>query len=192
MVCEKCKAAQLGNFIRFNAIVCPSCKEDFDAEESGEKDHRAIELPLELVDCEPSYIAVVGLRNAGKSHFIASLIPQIQEISSELHFRFICPDPATSNNYNMQYWKPLYDNRTLLPPTVPRDKMTDWTTKHPLIYTMEFLPPHHHRKIICFFYDSAGEDLETNDVLSLVSTLRYLEHAAGVIVLLDPLQLPGV
>src|SRR5699024_9797523 len=71
----------------------------------------------------------------------------------------------------------------------------------PLIYSLTFLKKNGFFKkmfgsktasqsISLTFYDTAGENLDSES--SMLTFNRYLAHASGIILLLDPLQLPNV
>ncbi|MBQ7178294.1 MAG: hypothetical protein IJS08_12840 [Victivallales bacterium] len=188
LTCDACKdgkdeASKRRTLV--DGIICPNCLQ------KAEGRPVSCLLPIDLVECDPSYIAVIGLRNSGKSHYIASLIQSMYEIASDIQWAFSCPDELTSKNYYISYKAPLYERLEALSSTRRYDSL-DLGGKRPLIYTLEFKPPHKRRKFTCFFYDSAGEDLEESDVSLLRETLRYLQQASGVILLMDPMQLPGV
>ena len=189
LFCDACQEGRDGSTARktlVDGIICPICLQKSEASQLD-----AYLLPIDLVECTPSYIAVIGLRNSGKSHYIASLIQSLYEIAGDIHWEFACPDERTTKDYYNRYTSPLCNNLEVLPSTRKYEEQ-DIYGKRPLIYTLELKPPHKKRKFTCFFYDAAGEDLEESDVSLLRETLRYLQQASGVILLVDPMQLPGV
>ena len=192
LTCDACEEGKDGASKKktlVDGIICPICLQKNDAADARQLD--ACLLPIDLVECAPSYIAVIGLRNSGKSHYIASLIQSLYEIAGDIHWEFACPDEKTTKNYYDRYTSYLCNNLKVLPSTRKYEEQ-DIYGKRPLIYTLEFKPPHKRRKFTCFFYDAAGEDLEESDASLLRETLRYLQQASGVILLVDPMQLPGI
>ncbi|MBQ7177623.1 MAG: hypothetical protein IJS08_09435, partial [Victivallales bacterium] len=153
LTCDACKEGKDDTPRRktlVDGIFCPDCLQKNEALDN-------CLLPIDLVECEPSYIAVIGLRNSGKSHYIAALVQSMYEIAEDIHWTFNCPDEKTSKKYFTIYKSVLYNNLKVLEATRKYEEQ-DIYGKRPLIYTLEFKPPHKRRKFSCFFYDAAGED----------------------------------
>ena len=167
-VCEECGQPLVTK-------VCPKC--------GGE-------LPLNIGTAKSYPIAIIGAKETGKSNYVAVLINQLK---NEIGRAFNCPLMAcgdkTLNRYRTEFYDPLYRHRTCV-------RGSDAGDVDPLIYSLIF-----QRKgglfkkavndaVSLTFFDTAGENL--NSLASMQTFNRYLYHSSGIILLLDPLQLPAV
>lgn len=170
-VCEECKTPLVTK-------ICPKCGE---------------ELPLNIGNVKNYPIAIIGAKETGKSNYVAVLINQLKnEIGRAFNCALMACGDKTLNRYRTDFYDPLYRNRTCV-------GGSDAGEVEPLIYSLIF-----QRKKSLFnrifgvvndavsltFFDTAGENL--NSFASMQTFNRYLYHSAGIILLLDPLQLPAV
>lgn len=129
-------------------------------------------------------IALIGAKATGKSNYIAVLI---KTITSKMSGAFNCSlDTAcgddTPRNYNDYYYNPLYGNGQVIDATDAAVEIP------PLIYPLRFYDS---KKVATLtFYDTAGENLDGNDKLEIFN--RYIPNSKGIILLLDPLQVPSI
>ena len=132
-------------------------------------------------------IAVIGGRGTGKGHFIATLIHRLEnETGTQFGFSLGMLGDQTRQRYENDYRTPLIRNKELLQPTP--SATIDASVKSPMIFRLTM---HAGRSAINIsFFDSAGEDMKSLDAMS--SEARYICSAAGIIFLLDPLQIDAV
>lgn len=170
--CMKCDNAKLSRF-------CPSKR-------NGGK---MWEIPERA--CGNNFsVALIGAKQAGKSNYIAVLINEIKKkMSRNLDCSLIFCNQQTSDTYQQTYYKPLYENATTV-------KGTDANVESaPLIYSIDFFDTKSKSykiksSITLSLYDTAGENLDTET--SMLCNNQYIANASGIIVLLDPLQLPSI
>lgn len=94
-----------------------------------------------------------------------------------------------NNRYRTEFYDPLYRHRTCV-------RGSDAGDVDPLIYSLIFqrkgglFKKAMNDAVSLTFFDTAGENL--NSLASMQTFNRYLYHSSGIILLLDPLQLPAV
>ena len=160
--------------------ICPSCHS---------------ELPHTIGDFEDMVFCVIGAKEAGKSHYIAVLL---NEIMNSMGGAFNCNlqpvNDNTAKKYREGFYNPIYRRRETIQGT--RSARADFSVRHPLVYTLSFMGRGLFRKkkitqvVTISFFDTAGEDLNSED--TILTENKYIFHSSGIIVLLDPLQLPVV
>jgi len=148
------------------------------------------ELPLNIGTAKNYPIAIIGAKETGKSNYVAVLINQLKnEIGRSFNCALMACGDKTLNRYRTEFYDPLYRHRTCV-------RGSDAGDVEPLIYSLIF-----QRKggwfrkavndaVSLTFFDTAGENL--NSLASMQTFNRYLYHSSGIILLLDPLQLPVV
>ncbi len=170
--CEKC-----GKITRQR--LCPNCH---------------IELPLGFGRRRSLIFAVIGGKDSGKSHYLAVLITQLrQHLCADLNFALDEANDETRTRFREDFYRPIYrDGHTILNTQTGRD--IDSRVRQPLIYDLNLLRNGSSRRVrrsvTLVFFDTAGEDLEQEAKMSIAN--RYICRADGIILLLDPLQLPYV
>lgn len=166
-----------------NATVkaCPSCKE---------------ELPTTIGDFEDLIFAVVGAKETGKSHYISVLINQLKKEVGEAYDAILEPlNDDTIQRYREEFWNPVFKKRETIDAT-RSGTGKGASVQRPLLYTLKFFKKGAmqktkiHKVITLAFFDTAGEDLNEEDTMNKVN--KYIYNSAGVILLLDPLQLDHV
>ncbi len=137
-------------------------------------------IPQRCILTKSLPIALVGAKATGKSNYICVLVNEIRRKMSMgfgTSINMMC-DTATKTNYEDLYFRPLY-----------REKMqisaTDSGEIPPMIFPVDFP---NKKQVTLTFYDTAGENLDS-DIL-LRQNNSYIPNARGIIMLLDPLQIP--
>jgi GTPase SAR1 family protein len=153
-------------------------------------------------------IAIIGIKNSGKSNYIGVLLHDLREMyGRELGFQLYAEqtfDVATLSSvsserlYNERYGQYLFqDSKPRVVPFSPRAAL-DRGIRVPLIYRVQFRrgllsylmrPGGDFRAVQLVLFDTAGEDLKELDTIDQYK--RYLTHAAGLVFIVDPLELPG-
>ncbi|GLZ42330.1 putative ESX-1 scaffolding and assembly protein SaeC [Actinokineospora sp. NBRC 105648] len=151
-------------------------------------------LPANFADNRSPLIGMVGGKNAGKTVYTTVLA---HELRNKIRRRFAADiwfagdqqgDAASVSGWLAAYEQSLFSDSTLFEQT-PAAK---GGLKVPLV--LQWRQPRRrlgvetHSTTTLSFYDAAGEDMTTQD---FVNGQAYLSSADGLIVLLDPFQLPG-
>ncbi len=167
-VCTECKQALITK-------ICPKCK---------------MELPLNIGTAKSYPIAIIGAKETGKSNFVAVLINQLKnEVGRAFDCSLMACGDKTINRYRTDFYDPLYRHRTCV-------QGTDAGEVDPLIYSLlfqrkgGFLRKATNDAVSLTFFDTAGENLNDENMMRTFNP--YLYHSSGIILLLDPLQLPKV
>lgn len=175
---------QIQNKLRFgkkSEVLCPTCM-------TATKTicpfcHN--ELPFSIGQNREYIIALIGAKQAGKSHYIAILINQFKGIVGH---NFGCDlqwkTEETKDRYNKEFLEPLFEKKEIIQGTISAEA----ERKHPLIYEIN----RQKRSItgLMVFFDTAGEDLDNIDTMR--TEINYITNSSGIILLLDPLQIPAV
>jgi len=145
------------------------------------------EIPIEFLSMKSLPIALLGAKASGKSNYIGVMV---NEIRKRMTSPFNCSlsmacSKESKEAYDEWYYRPLYkENKTVL--------ATAAGEIPPLIFPLRFM--NEKDKIINMaaltFYDTAGENL--NDKVNMHKFNRYITNAHGIILLLDPLQVPNI
>jgi hypothetical protein len=103
-------------------------------------------------------------------------------------------DDATVKRYREAFYNPLFQKKTVIDAT--RSGLEDRRVQMPLVFSLTFAGKgiFGRRRIqgavTLVFFDTAGEDLDDEDVMATVN--KYIYRSDGILLLLDPLQLPQV
>jgi len=141
-------------------------------------------LPYNITTNESCVIGVIGGRGSGKSHYIAALIETLlyRTPIDNLGIVEMAPLPKIQAQFTREYYNPLFGQRGKLQANIP-GKLTD-----PLVYTFTFAPQAEGqppRSLNLVMIDVSGEDL--TDETQMVRIARFLLHARGFIMVVDPL-----
>jgi hypothetical protein len=177
MVCDSCGE-------NTNVKVCPTCN---------------AELPYTIGEYKDLIFAVIGAKEAGKSHYIAVLIDKIMnEIGAAFNCSLQAINDATITRYRNDFYYPVFRSKEVI--RVTHSAKTDASVSQPLIYTLAFretsifgglLKSNRISNVVTIaFFDTAGEDLNEEDTMKSVN--KYIYNSSGIIFLLDPLQLTNV
>jgi hypothetical protein len=168
-----------------NKKKCIDCKE---AAKQLFCDELKKEIPIEFLSMKSLPIALLGAKASGKSNYIGVLI---NEIKKKMASPFNCSLSMACNKeskeaYDDLYYGPLYKSGIVV-------KGTDAGIEvPPLIFPLRFMNAKN--KIVNMaaltFYDTAGENLDDKNQMHKFN--RYITNANGIILLLDPLQVPNI
>lgn len=162
--------------------ICPSCHSD---------------LPYTIGEHKDLIIAVVGAKETGKSHYVCMLIEKLKnEIGTAFNALLQPVNDQTMKRYREDFYNPIFKKRVVIQAT--QSARIDNRVLTPLIFILSFmgkgLLSFAKQKIInvatVVFFDTAGEDLDSEDLMATEN--RYIFNSSGIILLLDPLQLPEV
>ncbi|HXR64822.1 MAG TPA: hypothetical protein VN729_02790 [Ktedonobacteraceae bacterium] len=149
-------------------------------------------LPRNIDTTPVLNIAVVGDYQAGKSHYIASLIKQLQEkrvVPDDQYFRLVGMTPLVEARYNHEYLSKLFGAHEPLQRTRP---LTPGDMIDPLIYELTFRRSQDHwpKTVNLAIHDASGEDYSTPE--KIVEFTQHVINANGLIYLADPMALPDI
>src|SRR5262249_48302525 len=136
------------------------------------------------VDTASRTIAVIGSTSSGKSTWIAAVIRQFTKGEVATRFPGISLDLLGEHSrlrYRNELERPLLSDTAHLHPTVrpERDARTE-----PLLLSVRLRPGS--RPVVIVLYDTAGDDFSTAHIAARSGA------AGGILVLVDPRQLPGI
>ncbi len=160
--------------------LCPTCH---------------MQLPHTVGDFRNYIFAVIGAKDVGKSHYIAVLIERIRNHVGPGMDMLLSPlNEETISRYREDFYNKIFRKRELIRGTV--SALADQTVQLPLVYSLTFSGKNLWGKrtilnaVTLVFFDTAGEDLNHRDRMSVVN--KYIYRSDGIILLLDPLQLDRV
>ncbi len=179
-----------GQYVK--AIKCPDCKH---------KSHDRIcphchsKLPPNIGDSKHYIFAVIGAKEAGKSHYIAVLINQIQkEIGPDMNMLLAGLNDETMSRYRNEFYKPIFQQKQTIQAT--HSALAGGNIQKPMLYSLTmtgkglFGGTRIKKSIVLVFFDTAGEDLNAQNTMETVN--KYIYRSDGIILLIDPLQLTTV
>ncbi len=153
--------------------VCPVCHNPIPpgAEEEGNK-----------------IFVILGPKSVGKSHYIAVLINQLKNyVSTEFNGVLNAATDKTTLKYRDMYYRRLFEEKRKLPATKSYDVSDD--SREPLIYYLRLFDSERPKVFTFAFFDTAGEDLVSSDKMMSLSINSFISKAAGIVYLVDPLQI---
>ena len=164
--CSKCQSAKKSYF-------CPERKK---------------EIPIEFLEEKNGFsVALLGAKASGKSNYIGVLV---HEIRKKMTSRFNCTLSLSSSEeskryYDAYYYEPLFKSGKVV-------QATSTEEIPPMIFPLRFLDNKNRitKTAILSFYDTAGENLDSKGDMHIKN--RYIPNADGIIILLDPLQIPAI
>lgn len=161
------------------AVVCPSCHN---------------KLPESTLLGKDMIISVVGSRDTGKSHFVGVIINELIERISVKFGGAMEGFDDTMTRYKAGAYQKLYLDLQKLDLTKSSVQDVNNGAYRPLIFTLKLKHKSFLKEQIesftLVFFDTAGEDLNDEDTMSTVN--KYICKSAGIIFLLDPMQIPAV
>lgn len=138
-------------------------------------------LPYAIDELSDITIAIIGARGAGKSHYVALLVERIKQMFESFHWVLQSLTEETDKRYADEFYNPLFNAQVPL-------QSTRRGQVEPLIYSLRFL--NSNKRVLLVFFDAAGEHF--SNAMDVASMNRYIGNAAGIICLMDPLQLQNV
>ncbi len=156
--------------------------------------HCHMELPLGLGRRRSLVFAVIGAKESGKSHYLAVLITELRKrLCADLDLGLDAVNDETRERFRNEFYRPVYEEGRTIVATQTGRRLQN-SVRQPLIYDLNLFGSGRHRRIrrsaTLVFFDTAGEDLDREESIRIAN--RYVCRADGIIVLLDPLQLPYV
>ena len=159
--------------------ICPSCHN---------------ELPESTLSGEDMIISIVGARATGKSHFVGVIIKELRDRISVSFDGSLEGFADSYQRWEKTFGDKLYTNNEKLDLTQSSMQNVDNGAYRPLIFKLKLRKKSFLKEIIdsytFVFFDTAGEDLNDQDTMSTVN--KYICKSAGIIFLLDPMQIPAV
>ena len=145
------------------------------------------EIPSDFLNGQNFSVALLGAKASGKSNYIGVLV---NEIKKKMTSAFNCTlslaaSEESKEYYDEHYYKPLFKHARVVDATSQDDIP-------PLIFPLRFMDNWNRiTKVAALsFYDTAGENLDSTD--QMLVTNQYISNANGIILLLDPLQVPSI
>lgn len=158
--------------------ICPACHHN---------------LPYTVGEHEDLILAVIGAKEAGKSHYLAVLIETLRnQVAPAFDCSLSAMDDETINRYNQDFYEPVFKRREMIP--ITRSAAADTRVKQPLVFSLAFMKKSllggskTFKTLTLAFFDTAGEDLNAEDTMAVQN--KYIYNADGIVLLMDPLQLP--
>lgn len=159
--------------------ICPSCHN---------------ELPESTLTGKDMIISVVGSRATGKSHFVGVIIKELRDRISVSFGGSLEGFADSYQRWQTNFGNSLYDNNMKLELTQSSVQNVDNGAYRPLIFKLKLKHKALFKESIesftFVFFDTAGEDLNDEDTMSTVN--KYICKSAGIVFLLDPMQIPAV
>lgn len=173
-------------------VVCPFCFEQFKLDESVEHQPKCPKcgrtIPINAVDyragLRPRIIGLLGAKEAGKTHFIGSMLECLRR--SGINFNWALTGLGDSiERFRVEFFEPIFVERRPVPLSLKG------AGKKPLSFKLSIQAPEGKLNVIFLtFFDTAGESFASEEMIEQESD--YVCSSDGLILLLDPLQLPGV
>ena len=169
-------------------VVCPDC---------GQSTHEHVcphchqRLPAGFGRADYWPVAIVGSAQSGKTILMTVLIHELShQLGAAAGVAVRGLDDETLRAFHADYDHPLFDQHTL---PKPSDPLAGCPPRAPLLFelaqTSSGWPGRRWRRVIASFLDISGPDLASPAEQNQAA--RYLARARAVILVLDPLQLPG-
>ncbi|MDT0267513.1 hypothetical protein RM844_14580 [Streptomyces sp. DSM 44915] len=175
---------------RRTTAPCPTCK--------NETTYRVCPvchstLPAQFGFLGNRLIAMVGARDSGKTVLMTVLLHELMNrIGERYRISLIGADDATMLRFGKEYQDRLYQEGQMLIGTRTAGARIN-NQVDPLVFRFGVTRPRLFRDTrkhtVLSFFDTAGEDFNSRESVEL--NTRYLANADGIILVLDPLQLPG-
>ncbi|WP_030434597.1 hypothetical protein [Actinoplanes subtropicus] len=168
-VCKQC-----GNSTTLQ--ICPHCHS---------------QLPVHYSKVDNRMVAMVGAKFSGKSVYTTVLLHElIHRVGRRFDAAVVGADERTRREFGSDE-RALYNDGFL--PATTRTAVAD-QGRQPFVFKLVLGERRRFhstlRHTVLSFFDTAGEDLESDK--GVAENVRYLSAADGIIVLLDPLTIPGV
>jgi len=156
--------------------ICPHCHSEF---------------PVLFGRADSRLIALIGAKDTGKTVYMTVLLHELMHrIGARLNASVLGADEWTRQRFENEYEDRLYSRHELYGTT--RTAAAERGGRRPLVFTFTLGNTTRHRgrvvRTVLSFFDTAGEDLSSERITEL--NVRYLTNADGIILLLDPLQMP--
>ena len=189
--CRKCGTAfNMKSGSLKNDGKCPNCKSKTNLRQCCECQ---FELPYTFGSYQDETFSVIGLKESGKSHFIAMLVKIFgNRISEQFHVSMEVVHDDISAKFRNMYAGNL-DRGDVIRETIAANINSE--IRKPLIYKLLFrkkglLGGKRLNVVTMSLFDNAGEDLFNESMMRKVNQCVF--NSTGIIMIVDPLQLPPV
>jgi hypothetical protein len=172
-----------------NAATCPDC--------GGVTNYRICprchsQLPVQFGMVNSQMIGMAGAKDSGKTVYMTVLLHELRNrVGAEYNAAIMGADDDTLARFTQNYENVLYGERQMLLTTQGAGQNAGQVD--PLVFrfasTRDGLSGGKTEQRLMSFFDTAGEDFQSQDSVNL--NTRYLACADGILLLLDPLQMPG-
>jgi hypothetical protein len=170
------------------SAACPACGENTH-EHVCPYCHRRLPAGFGRADHWP--VAIVGSPQSGKTVLMTVLIHELShQLGGAAGVAVRGLDDETLQTFHADYDHPLFDQHTL---PKQSDPLASCPPRAPLVFELARASPgwpgRRRRRIIASFLDMNGPDLTSP--AEAKQAVQYLTRARAIILVLDPLQLPG-
>jgi hypothetical protein len=153
--------------------------------------HCHSQLPVHYSKIDNHMVAMIGAKFSGKSVYTTVLLHElIHRVGRRFDAAVVGADERTRRDFGSEE-RTLYSEGVL--PVTTRTAAAD-RGRQPFVFKFSLGERRRFRSTlrhtVLSFFDTAGEDLESEK--GVAENVRYLSSADGIIVLLDPLTIPGV
>lgn len=153
--------------------------------------HCHSQLPVHYGKIDNRMVAMIGAKFSGKSVYMTVLLHElIHRVGRRFDAAVIGADERTRREFGSEE-RTLYSEGVL--PVTTRTAAAD-KGREPFVFKFSLGERRRFRSTlrhtVLSFFDTAGEDLESEQ--GVAQNVRYLSSANGIIVLLDPLTIPGL
>jgi hypothetical protein len=146
-------------------------------------------LPQLFASAMSRSMALIGTKASGKSHFVAVVLHELDHrVGPQLNGSLMLLDDYTRDRVTNELLPRLYRNKIVLEAT--QSAATEVSTSSPLAARLTIGALKDASNCNLIFFDSAGEDLQSLSVLEREA--RYVTQSDGLILLIDPLQIPAI
>ncbi|GLW30082.1 hypothetical protein Areg01_30220 [Actinoplanes regularis] len=154
--------------------------------------HCHAQLPVHFGKIDTRMVAMVGAKFSGKSVYTTVLMHElIHRVGRRFDAAVIGADEETRKKFGNEE-RALYTEGVL--PDTTRPANAGEQGRQPFVFKFSLGERKRFRSTlrhtVLSFFDTAGEDLETSR--GVAQNVTYLSSADGIIVLLDPLTVPGL
>jgi hypothetical protein len=154
--------------------VCPNCHTD---------------LPQRFTEASSRSMGLIGTRNSGKSNFIAVALHELEyRVGPRFDGTLMLLDDFSRRRMDRELTPRLYEEGRVLDQTM--SARSNAGVRDPMVARLSLGRGGAAVHSNLVFFDSAGEDLESLDVLEREA--RYITQSHGLVLLVDPLQIPAV
>lgn len=154
--------------------ICPNCHSD---------------LPQRFAEAPSRSMGLIGTKASGKSNFIAVVLHELEHrVGPGFNGSLMLLDDPTRRRVGEELMPRLYDEGRVI--ALTESARTDARVRDPLVARLSLGANGGESHSNLVFFDSAGEDLQSLNVLEREA--RYIAHSHGLILLIDPLQIPAV
>jgi hypothetical protein len=155
--------------------VCPTCHS---------------RLPQLFSEADSHSMALIGTKDSGKSHYIAVVLHELDHrVGPQLEGSLMLLDEHTRARVNTELLPRLYKEGVVLAPT-QQAHLASSSVSLPLAARLSLGMGKRMKHSNLVFFDAAGEDLDSLSVLEREA--RYVTQSDGLILLVDPLQIPAI